>query len=48
MSAALEAYRRLKDAERNRPSEEVIAEWKANRAREAENAKIKRRLPRTP
>lgn len=44
----MEAYRRLKDAERNRPSEEAIAQWKAERAREADNARIRRRLPSTP
>lgn len=46
MRAAIEAYQRLMDAQRNRPSEEDMAAWERRNEREAVNAKIKRRLPK--
>jgi hypothetical protein len=46
MSAAMEAYQRLLDAQRHRPTDDDMHAWEAERKREDERLKIKRRLPK--
>jgi|GEM_PF-2917466 len=49
MNAALEAYQRLMDAQRNRPQGlelEAFEQRKAEEDRRAKNARMRRRLPK--
>lgn len=46
MNAGLEAYNRLVEAQRNRPSPERMEQWEAEKQRDEANRNIKRRLPK--
>lgn len=46
MRWAIEAYERLKRAERERPEPHVIEAMRREDERRAENARIRRRLPK--
>jgi hypothetical protein len=46
MRWAIEAYERLKRAERDRPDQHVIEAMKREEERAAMNARIRRRLPK--